>query len=341
MHELPLGRGAYVRARLALLTIVGDHHDVRVVFKTLPTGMVAYLAGFRLRRRRGRVAVPLAPPAGGGADGRHLARHRCRDAAVPAFVPHGVRQSDRGRARATEREAGGRPIRTRTVESTALALRERTQQVDDFITRPFGRIRSAAPATPHRPRAGRPVSAAAERADVGTCPPPRTACPRTMTGDRLTEAMTVRGDDRAGDVGRTAVYACELAAFDGTDLEDVRPYDEIAADRPSRSSRCLVAGPVVSRRGRLGAGAASSRRTGRSAAAGRTGRDPTRRGAGDGRDGGARTRPRPRRCGARPRRGVPAGLPRRDRGDHEPRSDRSPRRRSMSTNWPMRSPQPA
>src|SRR6478609_10301992 len=47
IRELPLGRGAYVRARLALLTIVGDHHDVRVVFKTLPTGMMAYLAGFR------------------------------------------------------------------------------------------------------------------------------------------------------------------------------------------------------------------------------------------------------------------------------------------------------
>jgi hypothetical protein len=31
------------------------------------------------------------------------------------------------------------------------------------------------------------------------------------------------------DVGRTEVYGCELAAFDGTDLEDVRPYDEIAA----------------------------------------------------------------------------------------------------------------
>ena len=30
------------------------------------------------------------------------------------------------------------------------------------------------------------------------------------------------------DVGRTEVYGCELAAFDGTDLEDVRPYDRIA-----------------------------------------------------------------------------------------------------------------
>lgn len=34
--------------------------------------------------------------------------------------------------------------------------------------------------------------------------------------------------DRRGDVGRAAVYACETSAFDGTDLEDVRPLDEIA-----------------------------------------------------------------------------------------------------------------
>jgi hypothetical protein len=31
-----------------------------------------------------------------------------------------------------------------------------------------------------------------------------------------------------GDIGRAAVYACELAAFDGTDLEAVRPVAEIA-----------------------------------------------------------------------------------------------------------------
>jgi hypothetical protein len=31
------------------------------------------------------------------------------------------------------------------------------------------------------------------------------------------------------DLGRAEVYGCELAAFDGTDLEDVRSFDEIVA----------------------------------------------------------------------------------------------------------------
>lgn len=37
----------------------------------------------------------------------------------------------------------------------------------------------------------------------------------------------VRSCDSAGDVGRTAVYACELAAFDGTDLEALAGLDEL------------------------------------------------------------------------------------------------------------------
>ena len=44
-----------------------------------------------------------------------------------------------------------------------------------------------------------------------------------MTGHR----RSARSCDVSGDVGRAAVYACELAAFDGTDLEDQRSFDEV------------------------------------------------------------------------------------------------------------------
>lgn len=35
--------------------------------------------------------------------------------------------------------------------------------------------------------------------------------------------------DRQPDVGRAELYACEIAAFDGTDLEEVRALDEMTA----------------------------------------------------------------------------------------------------------------
>jgi hypothetical protein len=47
LRRLTLGRGAYVRARLALLGAVAGAHDAEVVFQTGPDGMTAIVAGFR------------------------------------------------------------------------------------------------------------------------------------------------------------------------------------------------------------------------------------------------------------------------------------------------------
>ena len=47
VREIPLGRGAYVRARLALLSAVVSAHDAEVVFGATPTGTIAYAAGHR------------------------------------------------------------------------------------------------------------------------------------------------------------------------------------------------------------------------------------------------------------------------------------------------------
>ena len=46
LRRIPLGRGAYVRARLALLMAVARAHDCEVVFETGPAGTVAVVAGF-------------------------------------------------------------------------------------------------------------------------------------------------------------------------------------------------------------------------------------------------------------------------------------------------------
>lgn len=66
----------------------------------------------------------------------------------------------------TEKEAG-RGRAAATVESTAVALRERSKLVDDFVRSEFGRVRSAAAATPAQVTGWQAGAAAAERADVG------------------------------------------------------------------------------------------------------------------------------------------------------------------------------
>jgi len=46
VRDVPIGRGAYVRARLALLGAVADAHDCELVWRSGPTGATAVLAGF-------------------------------------------------------------------------------------------------------------------------------------------------------------------------------------------------------------------------------------------------------------------------------------------------------
>ena len=74
-----------------------------------------------------------------------------------------------------------------------------------------------------------------------------------MTGHR----RSARACDDSGDVGRAAVYACELAAFDGTDLEDGRPFEEVERIIQSIAQDPWWTGPVVTVR-RARAGTASS-----------------------------------------------------------------------------------
>ena len=46
LRQVPIGRGAYVRARLALLGAVAEAHDCELVWQSGPRGATALLAGF-------------------------------------------------------------------------------------------------------------------------------------------------------------------------------------------------------------------------------------------------------------------------------------------------------
>jgi hypothetical protein len=74
-----------------------------------------------------------------------------------------------------------------------------------------------------------------------------------MTGDR----RSGRSCDEGRDVGRAAVYACELAAFDGTDVEDERPFEDVEQIIMSIAEGPWWKGPAVRVR-RARAGTASS-----------------------------------------------------------------------------------
>ncbi len=166
LQEMALGRGAYVRARLALLTTIGDHHDVRVVFRTTPAGMVAYLAGYAsdvdvVELLYHSLHQQAASQMAGISRGTGAATQRFRRSFLMGFASRIGALLD-----STEKEAGlGRAAAT--VESTALALRARSEHVDAFVRAEFGRVRSAAATTPAQATGWHAGVAAAERADVG------------------------------------------------------------------------------------------------------------------------------------------------------------------------------
>ena len=169
VREIALGRGAYVRARLALLMAVSEAHDSRVVFASTPTGTVAYVAGrssdldlvevmYTSLHAQAAARMAMERRATAAATQRH------RRSFLFGYADRVAKSFDDARrdARvdAPERE-GVDPA------GRSLARLERLDQVDRFVAERFGRVRAA------RSSAGAEVggwtagSEAAERADLG------------------------------------------------------------------------------------------------------------------------------------------------------------------------------
>lgn len=188
--EVELGRGAYVRARLALLMAVAEPNDVRVVFTTRESGTVALAAGYRndldvvttlysLLHAQAAAAAALRSGPTGAATQRdrrsflfgfaERTRQILLDAATARAEQsnaeggageRGVRH-DGAAAGSSRSGAGG------NTPSHELALAARRSRVDEFAAAQFGRVRTAsrpAGATPSGFAAGQ---RAANHADVG------------------------------------------------------------------------------------------------------------------------------------------------------------------------------
>ena len=164
--ELNLGRGAYTRGRLALLTAVAEPHDVKVVFRATPEGTIAYAAGHStdldvvevmyhsLHQQASSQMASIRKGTG-------AATQRFRRSFLFGFA-------DRlGEIVADSRRRVESSVAASEATGTTVALRERTERVDEFVVSEWGRVRSAARPSPVQPTGYSSGVAAAERADVG------------------------------------------------------------------------------------------------------------------------------------------------------------------------------
>jgi hypothetical protein len=169
IREIGLGRGAYVRARLALLMAVADHHDARVVFEARPDGTTALVAGFgsdldvidvmyhSLHQQAAAQMAAIRRPTG-------AATQRYRRSFLFGFASRVGELLDEARANA---ESSRRHPAGGVGGGVDLVLRRRAERVDDYARRSFGRVRAARRPAAAQAGAWHEGSAAADRVDIG------------------------------------------------------------------------------------------------------------------------------------------------------------------------------
>jgi hypothetical protein len=167
LRRITLGRGAYVRARLALLSAVADHHDCEVVFETHTLGTVAVVAGFEADLDVTELLYSSLHVQASA----QMAATRMRTAAATqrwrrSFLLGYAKRIGELLEAARRRPApsGGVPTLFDEVLPDVLA---REQRVKEFAARAFGRVVAARAAAPAQASAWRDGHAAAGRADLG------------------------------------------------------------------------------------------------------------------------------------------------------------------------------
>lgn len=171
VREIEIGRGAYVRARLALLQAVADAHDVRVVFQSRPDGTVAMMAGFRsdlevvellytsLHQQAGAQMASVKRQTG-------AATQRFRRSFLFGFadrIGEVLGESQRRAEKLADDHDADASLRV----ARALATRERGQRIDDYAAVAFGRVRTARAPSAAQVGGWGAGAAAASGADVG------------------------------------------------------------------------------------------------------------------------------------------------------------------------------
>lgn len=166
LRDIALGRGAYVRARLSLLTAVAEANDVKVVFRSTAGGTVAHVAGFASDVN----VVEMMYNSLHSQASAHMATiRRGSGAATQRFRRSFLfGYADRiAQILADARAASEANLAPASTSSTSLALRARADRVDQFAAESFGRVRTARAPSAAQANAWDAGATAANRADVG------------------------------------------------------------------------------------------------------------------------------------------------------------------------------
>lgn len=174
LRRFPLGRGAYVRARLSLLASVARHHDCEVVFETGNEGTTAVVAGYQDDLDITAVLyeslhVQAASQMAGVRRATPAATQRWRRSFLFGYAAKvdELFEVTRAAAAATSPTANSAEPPTLFDQASVPDLVARRDRVQDFAARSFGRVaraRAAAPATASGWRGGQ---VAASNADLG------------------------------------------------------------------------------------------------------------------------------------------------------------------------------
>jgi hypothetical protein len=174
VRRVPIGRGAYVRARLALLQAIAGGHDAELVWQAGPDGATALLAGYasdldavvvlyeslHLQAAAQMAAVRRATPA---------ATQRWRRAFLFGFASRIAEMLDAAREQAADWVVTEQPSGTAPLPD----LLARAERVRAYASTAFGRVVSAAAPRPALASGWDHGHRAAGRVDVGRARLPR------------------------------------------------------------------------------------------------------------------------------------------------------------------------
>ncbi len=188
LRRIALGRGAYVRARLALLDAVARNQDCEVVFETGPGGTTAVVAGYESDLDVTEVLytslhAQAASQMAGFRSRTPAATQRWRRSFLFGFANRVAEQLDAARANAAARPATAEG-RAAPAEDTLPDVLARSARVRAFAARSFGRVVTARAAAPAQRSGWRDGHRAAANVDLG----------RTRVAGRL--ALTRGGPER-------------------------------------------------------------------------------------------------------------------------------------------------
>jgi Protein of unknown function (DUF2786) len=170
LRRIVLGRGAYVRGRLALLDAVARNNDCEVVFETGPRGTTAIVAGYEadldvtevlytslhVQASSQMAAVRARTPA---------ATQRWRRSFLFGFATRVAELLEAVRVRAAEPTSAS--SHRAPIAHDLLDVLARTARVREFAAGAFGRVGTARAAAPAQRSGWRDGHRAAASADIG------------------------------------------------------------------------------------------------------------------------------------------------------------------------------